>query len=127
MKTGFYPAKTVLIMLFIAFSVTTAGVATASETKTFDIQITDRKVVGDNHLVRVTLGDEVVLNWQTDESVTVHLHGYDIERRIVAGEPAKISFTAHATGRFPVTSHGFENQHDGHGHEALLYFEVYPD
>jgi len=127
MNICFHRARTTLLMLLVASLFLHWGMATASETKTFDIQITERKVVGDNHLVRVTLGDEVVLNWQTDETVTVHLHGYDIEQRIVAGAPAKMSFTAHATGRFPVTSHGFENQHDGHGHEALLYFEVYPD
>ena len=104
-----------------------ASIATASDVKTFEIQIIERQVTGDNQLIRVNVGDQVVLNWRTDETVTVHLHGYDIEQRIEAGVPVDMSFTAHATGRFPVTSHGFENQHDDHGHQALLYFEVYPD
>jgi hypothetical protein len=31
---------------------------------------------------------------------------------------------AYATGRFPITSHGWGE--GGHGHDALTYLEVYP-
>jgi hypothetical protein len=103
------------------------AVIAAEEPAVFDIRISERQVVGDNNLIRVSLGDEVVLNWQTDETVSIHLHGYDIEKTIVAGETASMAFTAHATGRYPVTSHGFANQHDDHGHKALMYLEVYPE
>ena len=103
------------------------AVVAAEEPAVFDIRISERQVQGDNNLIRVSLGDEVVLNWQTDETVSIHLHGYDIEKTIVAGETASMAFTAHATGRYPVTSHGFANQHDDHGHKALMYLEVYPE
>ena len=99
----------------------------AAEMKSFDIQIEERQVVGENKVVRVTQGDEVLMTWRTDESVAVHLHGYDIEQHVEVGVTAEMSFVAHATGRFPVTSHGFEGQHESHGHQALLYFEVHPE
>lgn len=101
--------------------------ATAADVKTIEIHISERQVTGENKVVRVSQGDELKLKWYTDESVTVHLHGYDIEQYIEAGQTTEMKFTAHATGRFPVTSHGFENQHDVHGHQTLLYFEVYPE
>jgi hypothetical protein len=116
------------ITVFFFIPVGALFVITAvADVKTFEIQVIERQVTGENELIRVTQGDDVVLNWHTDETVTVHLHGYDIEQRIEAGLPVDMSFTAHATGRFPVTSHGFENQHDDHGHQTLLYFEVHPE
>ena len=115
------------LALLLSWTATQPCIVAASDAKTFDIQIVERQVTGDNDLIRVNLGDEVVLNWQTDETVMIHLHGYDIEKTIVAGETASLRFTAHATGRFPVTSHGFANDDHGNGHQALMYFEVYPE
>ena len=115
-----------LALLITAVSAT-LNATEQTGSKSFDIEITERQVVGESKLLRVNQGDEVVLNWQTDETVTIHLHGYDIEKTIVAGEATSMSFTAHATGRFPVTSHGFANEHAGNGHQALMYFEVYPE
>jgi hypothetical protein len=117
--------RVLLFLLLITASIIAA--VAAEKPAIFDIRISERQVQGENNLIRVNLGDEVVLNWQTDETVSIHLHGYDIEKTIVAGETASMAFTAHATGRYPVTSHGFANQHDDHGHQALMYLEVYPD
>lgn len=116
-----------LLFLFVLSLALIVGSTLVAEERIFDIQIKDRQVEGDNKLIRVTVGDELVLNWHSDESVSVHLHGYDIEQHIDAGVSAEMKFTAHATGRFPVTSHGFEGEHGNHGHQALLYFEVHPE
>lgn len=91
-----------------------------------EITIKDRAVVLDNNVIRVTQGDDVELIWTSDEAVELHLHGYDLALELSAGEPGTLSFHARATGRFPVTSHGFSGEHD-HGHSTLLYLEVYPD
>lgn len=119
--------KYIELCLLLVTAMVMGATGVAAVVSIFNIQIIERQVIGENTLVRVKQGDAIVLNWQTDETVTVHLHGYDIEKTIIAGKVTSISFTAHATGRFPVTSHGFENQHDGHGHKTLLYFEVYPE
>ena len=56
----------------------------------------------------------------------MHLHGYDLELSLAPDAPTEMNFEAFATGRFPVTSHGF----GGHGHDdeevVLLYLEVHP-
>lgn len=96
-----------------------------AETRRFEIEIRDRQALLEGNVVRVSRGDRVELVWSTDEPVQLHLHGYDLEVRVTPGEPAVQSFEARATGRFPVTSHGFGGEH--HGHETLLYVEVYPD
>jgi hypothetical protein len=100
--------------------------ADTDEVRRFEIRISERAVQRESNSVRVTRGEYVEMLWQSDEAVKLHLHGYDIEFEITPEKPAAVTFEAHATGRFPITSHGFSGEH-GHGHEALLYLEVYPD
>ena len=90
-----------------------------------EIQILSRKVVGDQ-VIRVTQGQIVEMVWTTDEETQVHIHGYEIHIPTSPDEPAKVTFEAHATGRFPVTSHGYGDEY-GKMHQMLLYFEVYPE
>jgi hypothetical protein len=95
-----------------------------SEERVSDIKIEGRKVVGGVKIVRVRRGEQVSLRWTADETVTVHLHGYDIEKTVKPGETAVMSFRAHATGRFPVETHGFADKKGKH--IVLLYLEVVP-
>lgn len=97
---------------------------TANETVRVEIRIENRKVVGDQ-VIRLTQGQRVEIVWITDEAAELHMHGYDIRVEISPNAPAEMSFTAHATGRFAVTSHGFGGEH-GHGHETLAYIEIHP-
>ena len=71
-----------------------------------EVHIVNRKVVGDQ-LIRVTQGQIVEMIWTTDEKTNVHIHGYEIHIPTSPDNPAKVTFEAHATGRFPVTSHGY--------------------
>ena len=96
-----------------------------SQNVTIEIQIQERHVVGDKNTFRVYQGMRVKLVVTTDEAASLHLHGYDIEFNVTPGKQATVSLTAHATGRFPVTSHGWGGGHD-HGHQTLFYLEVYP-
>jgi FtsP/CotA-like multicopper oxidase with cupredoxin domain len=97
-----------------------------------DLKIEHRKVVGTSNVIRVSQGETVNLRWTTDEDTTVHLHGYDIEKQVKTGGPAVFTFKAHATGRFPITAHGFGQHHHGKkdspdkDETALLYLEVRP-
>ncbi len=90
-----------------------------------EVHIVNREVVGDQ-LIRVTQGQIVEMIWVTDEETQVHIHGYEIHIPASPDTPAKVTFEAHATGRFPVTSHGYGDDY-GKMHQMLLYFEVYPD
>lgn len=112
-----------LVILGSSLSLADEQVASADAVR-IDVQIEHRKVVGDP-VIRLTEEQEVRIVWTTDEAAELHIHGYDIRIDISPDAPAEISFTAYATGRFAVTSHGFGGDH-GHGHETLLYIEVYP-
>ena len=93
--------------------------------KRIELVISERKVQREEKTIRVTQGESIELVWQSDEAAELHLHGYDISFEVSPEGPAIVTFEAHATGRFPITSHGFGGE-QGHGHEALLYIEVYP-
>ena len=100
--------------------------AFAQSAKEFSVEISKRKVLGEKK-VRVFQGDKITILWQTDENVEVHLHGYNIKKEVVTNKVTPMFINARATGRFPVTSHGFsgEKTHT-HGKNALFYIEVHP-
>jgi len=90
--------------------------------KIFELAIANGRVGMASNTIRVKKGDEVELRWSTDRPISLHLHGYDIERRVTPQSPATMAFKAHIAGRFSVSEHG-----GGEGHrKALLYLEVYP-
>ena len=91
---------------------------------TFDLRIEQGQVPQNMRLIRVKQGDLVRLRWRTDRTLTVHLHGYDIERTIERGAVVEMTFTAHTTGRFPIHVHDAR----AHSHEdaPLVRIEVYP-
>jgi protein SCO1/2 len=95
-----------------------------SEERTFNLTIEKRKVKRDTRTVRVKQGEKVTLRWSTDETVALHLHGYDIEKTLKSREVVEMSFKAHATGRFPIEAHGFGGKKDKP--VVLLYLEVLP-
>jgi hypothetical protein len=55
-------------------------------------------------IVRETVdeGDRVVLVVRSDVADHVHLHGYDIQRDVAPGKPARLPFRATIPGRFEV-------------------------
>ncbi|MGF1611349.1 MAG: hypothetical protein ACFCUQ_18245 [Kiloniellales bacterium] len=100
----------------------------AAAVRVFELRIEGRKLPQADRVIRVTQGDRVRLHWTADEPLILHLHGYDIERRVASGAVAEMAFEAHATGRFSVHVH--DESHTsaaGHSHEApLAQLEVYP-
>lgn len=131
----------ILVLMLMQPVVAQTGIA--GEVHQFELRIAQRQVTvmrdlshADSHAtttargrhnVVVRQGESVRLTWHSDEAVQLHLHGYDIELNLQPGQPGVMDFTARATGRFPVTSHGFGASHGGGHHQGLLYFEVHPD
>jgi hypothetical protein len=111
---------------WLAFSVATtipfAVAPVLAESRIFDLAIHGSSLPPEQRVIRVQQGDAVTLRWTSDRALTLHLHGYDVEQRVTPGTTATMSFTAKATGRFPVEIHGG----DGHGASALAYLEVHP-
>jgi hypothetical protein len=114
-----------IVMLFISPANGENGNKSDDITQ-IEISIKQRQVQVENKTLRITQGQTVEMLWQSDEAVELHLHGYDIEFKVVPREISSVILQAHATGRFPITSHGFSGE-SGHGHKALLYVEVYPE
>ena len=115
-------AASLVIILF-----STYGWAGDQTKHVVDLEIKSRVVIGDK-VIRVKQGQSIVLRWSTDETVSLHLHGYNIKTKATPAKPSSMTFLAKATGRFAVTSHGFGRNpgHHGHGESALIYVEVHP-
>ena len=76
---------------FIAFFLagpTSVIAQTDPEVRILSASIEMRKVVG-KRTIRVTQGDRVQLNWQTDEKVELHLHGIDQKTVVLPGAGAR--------------------------------------
>ena len=123
-----WPMRLALALAIAALCAGMPAVMVAAQARelTFDLKVERGAVPADMRLIRVKEGDVVRLRWTTDRPITVHLHGYDIERRIVPGAGAEMRFTANATGRFDIEEHK-PDTHGGHSHgEVLVRIEVYP-
>ena len=107
----------------LAIGLIEAASAEAINTSEFELAIRNNGLVLPDNVIRVRSGDMVRLRWTTDAMITVHLHGYDIEKKLSPDMPAVMFFEAHATGRFPVNLHG-RHEHGDSG--TLLYLEVLP-
>jgi hypothetical protein len=93
----------------------------------FDLRIENGRVAPNMRLIRVKQGDVVTLRWLSDRPITLHLHGYDIETRVAPGVAARMTFTARATGRFPVEEHKPDARAGhSHGEAPLVRIEVLP-
>jgi hypothetical protein len=110
------------LLAAVALALPLASTAVAAE-RIFDLTIAHSRLSGSPDTIRVHQGDSVVLRWRSDRSIVLHLHGYEIETRVVPGAVAETRFEARATGRFSVHVHAGQ----GRSEAVLVYFEVYPE
>jgi len=114
------PAATLaLVWLTVVIGNWSPAIAQIEGPKRFDLSIENDRLSGDLKVIRVRRGDAVEINWSANRRTVLHLHGYDIETVVEAGKPQTMSFTARATGRFPIETHGGR-------HSVLIYLEVHP-
>ena len=66
--------------------------------------------------IEASRGDMVRLVVSSDTRDQIHLHGYDLERRLAPGAPARFRFTARLEGEFEIESHEAEDA----GRDALI-------
>ncbi|HNJ98776.1 MAG TPA: hypothetical protein PLV13_11660, partial [Ilumatobacteraceae bacterium] len=101
-------------------SSTTAAPTTEASTNTagsITIDVTVGTDSGEDRVENIPLGATVTLNI-TDPAAdqTYHVHDYDFEQEVAAGETATFTFTADKAGTFEVESHVTE--------EVILVLEV---
>jgi hypothetical protein len=97
---------------------TTTTDTTAAMPTTIAIVVKDGRPQGGIERPTIEKGDKVVVVVRTDAGEEVHLHGYDIEKPVTAGEPVRIPFTANLPGRFELELH--------HPDALLAVIEVRP-
>ena len=91
------------------------------------LRIANGRVPENMRRIRVKQNDVVKLSGARDAPVSVHLHGYDIEKEVTPGAVSEMTFTARATGRFTVEPHLGKTPSGGHAHgDVLVTIEVYP-
>ncbi len=117
-----------MLLLAPTAAVLAPAVGASAADLTFDLKIERGQVPQNMRVIRVSQGDVVKLRWSTDQPLTLHLHGYDIEQTLERGAVAEMTFTAHATGRFPVHVHDGSARAGSHFHQEvpLVLIEVYP-
>ena len=112
--------------VLLAGLVTHGGNARAHDPLVLDIQYAKGSVKGDAVMraggfgvVRVRQGSHLLLRWRSDEDMTVHLQGYDIEARVVAGGDTQMRVQAGVAGWFAMEKRNRRNP-------TLFYLEVRP-
>jgi plastocyanin len=73
------------------------------------IRIEGGQVAGGPADIQVTKGDMVRIVVSSDAHDDIHLHGYDIEKPVEPGKPARFNFTADIEGIFEIESHVAED------------------
>ncbi len=68
--------------------------------------------------IQVGQRDTVTLKIEPDRPGEIHLHGYDIEKDLEAKQVTEMVFVANATGRFRITFHAAEEEHQSHNGET---------
>ena len=72
----------------------------------FDLAIENGAINIDPPVMKVRQRYNVTFNIASDKMGSFHLHGYDIETDVGPSRTVTMSFTADATGSFPITFHG---------------------
>jgi FtsP/CotA-like multicopper oxidase with cupredoxin domain len=80
------------------------------------IRIRGGEVVGGPPKISVKKGDRVRIVVSADADDDIHLHGYDIEKKVLPGRPARFDFEATIEGQFEMESHKAEDE----GREPLV-------
>jgi ABC-type Fe3+-hydroxamate transport system substrate-binding protein len=88
--------------------VTTQEGSTKPATPT--IVVRNGEPVGGVQELEYSAGDEIRFRVSSNQADEVHVHGYDVEEEIPAGDSATLAFPADIEGIFEVELHGSETQ-----------------
>ena len=121
LKTIIFTLIIIIFSIFPNLFLHSFSSAIAKE-KIFEITIQNKRAINTKKTLRISEGDFVKINWQTDDPIELHLHGYDQLLKLNKDGSGTISFIAHTPGRFPINFHS-ANSHD---HGNIVYIEIYP-
>jgi len=98
----------------------------AAELARFAVSIQARKIDPAQQTLRAKQGDIVELAFSSDETVDLHLHGYDREISVRPGATSVMRIEAKIAGRFAIEAHRFGAGSGRSRHVVLLYLEIHP-
>ena len=107
-----------------------AGTDPPEAGRAIELRIVARRVEGGSDTIRLVRGEKATLRLTSDEPMTIHVHGYDIETPLIPGTTATMAIQAHFAGRFPVTGHIHDSStskasaQKHHREPTLFYLEV---
>ena len=105
MKTGRILALATAAALAATLTAAACGDEREPQERTITITLEGGALADSDSAWQVKQDDRVTLIVHSDEPVDFHLHGYDFQGSAEPGNPATFTFTAHATGSFPMTIH----------------------
>jgi ferric-dicitrate binding protein FerR (iron transport regulator) len=95
--------RALTLLTALALSAGAASVWAADQL--IELKLTGETVPVAQRSWRVTKGDKITLRINGDTPGQLHLHAYQVDIKVVPGQTAETSFTAHATGRFRLQFH----------------------
>lgn len=120
-------AKPLLLAISAVIAVG-AGAADVPQKK-FELNIVKGVAPAAERILKVEKNDAVNLTIKSDTPGELHLHGYQLSAKLAPGQPATLSFTAFATGRYPFEWHAADTRASGSSHHRgppLAVIEVRP-
>ncbi|MBH74454.1 MAG: hypothetical protein CL896_01500 [Dehalococcoidia bacterium] len=125
-QIGISTAIIITVCLSLGFLLGCSSENTTSSSRTISLVIEDGNLEGEN-TVKANQNETVTFNIKSNQTGTLHIHGYDLEKDVTANHDAMFTMEATATGRFMIAFHskttGSEMEHghsDQHHHEVDL-------
>ena len=100
----------VFTLLLLCIGIACGG-ETAPETSLFEVSIQGRNMSPNEF--EVIQNDTLSLNFHFDEAGMIHVHGYEIQKKIPQNKETNVTFPVSATGQFNIA---FHVEMDAHGH-----------
>ena len=111
----------------LALAAAFAGAEEGRPLKTFTLDIESGLAPVGQRAIRVAKKDRLRFRITSDVAGEVHLHGYELEVKVVPGKTASLDVTVNATGRFPLYWHPADAPAaTGHSAAPLATIEVRP-
>ena len=88
---------------------TTAGSA-ASKAELPTLVVRNEEPVNGVETLEFSAGEQVEFRVESNTATEVHVHGYEIEKKVPAGKPVTVSFPAELEGIYDVEVHPAEEQ-----------------
>jgi FtsP/CotA-like multicopper oxidase with cupredoxin domain len=88
----------------------TATAEAAPDPPPVELTVRNFKVVGGAKAIEVEKGDTVRLLVRSDAADQIHVHGYELEKAVAPGKPARFHFKANLEGEYEIEAHEAEHQ-----------------